>query len=93
MKTQVLKSLIDFELDQMREKLHKLIDMHTEAQSDSTPAPVFHTNGKVPYYTICSCNPENGGSGICGCTVGNTMVDPTWPRTYTSTSTTTTNEN
>lgn len=30
---------------------------------------------KVPYHTICSCNPNNGGSGICGCTIANEMVD------------------
>jgi len=33
------------------------------------------TPDKVPYYTICNCNPINGGSGICGCTIGNTMVN------------------
>jgi hypothetical protein len=32
---------------------------------------------KVPYYTICSCNPFNGGSGLCGCIIPNQMVDPT----------------
>ena len=32
---------------------------------------------KVPYHTICSCNPANGGSGICGCIMGNKLVDPT----------------
>ena len=31
--------------------------------------------GKVPFYTKCSCNPENGGSGICGCTMANTMIE------------------
>jgi len=30
---------------------------------------------KVPYGQICPCNPANGGSGICGCTMGNQMVD------------------
>jgi len=29
---------------------------------------------EVPYSTICPCNPANGGSGICGCTMGNQMV-------------------
>ncbi len=28
----------------------------------------------VPYHTICGCNPANGGSGICGCIMGNQMV-------------------
>ena len=34
-----------------------------------------NTSDKVPYHTICSCDPINGGSGICGCTIGNTMVN------------------
>ena len=29
---------------------------------------------EVPYSSICSCHPKNGGSGICGCTMGNKMV-------------------
>lgn len=28
----------------------------------------------VPYSETCSCNPKNGGSGMCGCIMGNTMV-------------------
>lgn len=28
----------------------------------------------IPYSSICSCNPMNGGSGVCGCTIGGTMV-------------------
>jgi hypothetical protein len=28
----------------------------------------------VPYSSICSCNPINGGSGLCGCTMAGTMV-------------------
>ncbi len=30
---------------------------------------------EVPYSEICSCNPKNGGSGVCGCTMGNQMVN------------------
>jgi hypothetical protein len=33
-------------------------------------------NGLVPYGTLCSCNPANGGSGICGCVIANKLVDP-----------------
>ena len=29
---------------------------------------------EVPYNELCSCNPKNGGSGICGCVIGNKMV-------------------
>ena len=28
----------------------------------------------IPYGEICSCNPKNGGSGICGCIMGNKLV-------------------
>ena len=28
----------------------------------------------IPYSSICGCNPMNGGSGVCGCTIGGTMV-------------------
>ena len=31
-------------------------------------------SNQVPFYEICSCNPKNGGSGICGCTISNKMV-------------------
>lgn len=36
---------------------------------------MFNTEpDEVPYGSICSCNPANGGSGICGCINGNKMV-------------------
>lgn len=36
--------------------------------------PFLEDSKLVPYNTICACNPFNGGSGICGCVIGNTMV-------------------
>lgn len=45
---------------------------------DNVPQPEIHhvsVDDKVPYNTICGCNPANGGSGVCGCTMGNQMVD------------------
>ncbi len=53
---------------------------------DSAPNPSIHPFpkwqepytppfGKVRYGDICSCNPKNGGSGICGCIMGNELVD------------------
>jgi len=30
---------------------------------------------KIHYWELCECNPENGGSGICGCIIGNTLID------------------
>ena len=42
---------------------------------NSTWGTTISGPNKVPYSTICSCNPANGGNGICGCTIANTMVD------------------
>jgi hypothetical protein len=44
---------------------------------------------QVPFHEICSCNPKNGGSGICGCTMSHKMVDRN--TTITTTSTTSSN--
>ena len=30
---------------------------------------------KLRYGDICSCNPNNGGSGICGCTIANKFIN------------------
>jgi hypothetical protein len=61
------------------------------------PYPVTYMQGvtkivndveMVPYGEICSCNPKNGGSGICGCTLGNTLVPKCSWGTMTTTNTT-----
>jgi hypothetical protein len=36
--------------------------------------PCSDTSDKVPYNSICGCNPANGGDGICGCIMGNQLV-------------------
>lgn len=41
----------------------------SQLSSANTP----QTN-EVPYHEICGCNPKNGGSGVCGCTMANQMV-------------------
>lgn len=51
----------------------------------------FGEPDEVPYGQICSCNPINGGSGMCGCIMGNQMVKN--PKKYGSNTTTFTNFN
>jgi hypothetical protein len=51
----------------------------------------FGEPDEVPYGQICSCNPSNGGSGMCGCIMGNQMVKN--PKKYGSNTTTFTNFN
>jgi hypothetical protein len=31
-------------------------------------------SGLVPFSEMCSCNPKNGGSGICNCSIGDRLV-------------------
>jgi hypothetical protein len=52
-------------------------------------APDTSNEKLVPHNTICSCNPANGGNGICGCIMGNKLV----PRDRKSNIYTTTSEN
>ena len=40
----------------------------------SYPFEFKETLEKQPFHVTCSCNPDNGGSGICGCTMVNMMV-------------------
>lgn len=57
----------------------------------ATPNAAHVTSNEklVPYNTICGCNPTNGGSGICGCIMGNKLV----PRNSKSNIYTTTTDN
>jgi len=52
-------------------------------------APDTSNEKLVPWNTICSCNPNNGGSGICGCIMGSKLV----PRDSKSNIYTTTTDN
>ena len=62
----------------MYNKLSKkeLIEMLIEANRHlNNRQPTINYPDQVPYNELCSCNPKNGGSGICGCTMANQMVD------------------
>ena len=62
----------------MYSKLSKkeLIEMLIEANRhlNNRQAEINYPD-QVPYSELCSCNPKNGGSGICGCTMANQLVD------------------
>lgn len=64
---------------QIREEIFKLIDLYEEDRTSEvnnfTPQTILvGLPDEVPYGSICPCNPTNGGSGICGCVMGNRMV-------------------
>jgi hypothetical protein len=89
MNKKTLKSLIDIEFERFeskekfKEEVFRLIDLYEMDNSNSfNPLPInVHLGSigseipvEVPYGDLCSCNPKNGGSGICGCVMGNKMV-------------------
>ena len=60
-------------------KINKVIDLYKadtviDIKPISMPFDLTGIPDEVPYGQVCSCNPANGGSGMCGCTMGNTMV-------------------
>ena len=64
---------------QIREEIFILIDLYEEDRTSEvnnfTPQTILVGQpDEVLYGSICPCNPANGGSGICGCVMGNSMV-------------------
>jgi hypothetical protein len=78
MKIETLKKLIELEINQcetmyeFKEKVIALIDMF-EFDSETSNL-IDNSSDEIPYHQICGCNPVNGGSGVCGCMMGNKMV-------------------
>lgn len=97
MTTQTLKELIEVEFDrcetisEFKANVFRLIDLYGKDVTTTFPGsfsfPTPTEPEEVPYGTICSCNPLNGGSGICGCVMGNKLVKN--PKKYNNTSITT----
>jgi hypothetical protein len=86
-----LRGVLDAQSKAMSGDSDDIIDLIKEAynnlEEDQAPALNFGSNGysimpgctppvKVPYHEICrACNPKFGGSGICGCTMANELVE------------------
>lgn len=97
MKIETLKALIELEfknsedISQFKNNVLKLIDIYENDKgiTHNPTLPYIPVLGdKVPYHTICGCNPANGGNGICGCTIANKLVTPDAKSANTYTSTT-----
>lgn len=82
MKIETLKKLIESEyhktndISEFKVAILELIDLY-ESDQQFVPTPNFWVEGlpdDIPYGEICSCNPKNGGSGICRCTMSNQSV-------------------
>lgn len=84
-KNDPLSAVMSLETIELHKKIMKIIDLYDEDNSQPIPKPftptpgfrvetIFEEPAEVPYGVVCPCNPNNGGSGICGCTMGNIMV-------------------
>jgi len=60
------------QVSKIAETLNKVSDL--PVYPTAYPLSNQTVDDKVPYNTICGCNPANGGSGICGCIMGNKLV-------------------
>jgi len=84
MTIETLKALIEIEYsrcetyDEFKKELDRLLDLYEKDNENLKvfPYQVIPTDepDMVPYGELCSCNPKNGGDGICGCIMGNQMV-------------------
>ena len=85
MKTSTLKQLVIEASERMETKqdlLEEVIRLISLFERDGMEghqvfAPYVQPgeSSKVPYHEICGCNPKNGGSGMCGCVIGNKLID------------------
>lgn len=87
MTLETLKQLIEIEFErtgtisQFKHEVFRLLDLYESDKKpislpnvNYSPTLTLEGNGMVPYSELCGCNPKNGGSGICGCVIGNKMV-------------------
>ena len=88
MTTQTLKELIKIEFErfesvhELKESIFRVLDLYEKDQKPEQKYYMELPTDEVMYSEICSCNPKNGGNGICGCVMGNKMVPN--PKKYTS---------
>ena len=84
MNKETLKALIEVEFEraetisQFKAEVYRLIDLYdNDRPAQSFPFGIPNMSVEedlVPYGELCSCNPKNGGSGLCGCVMGNKLV-------------------
>jgi len=72
----ILQQLSVKELKELLEKFNITDDWQVNVVTNNLPSIISGSTWIQPYQVksysdICKCNPKNGGSGICGCTLGN----------------------
>lgn len=75
----ILKQLSVKELKELLDRFNITDDWQVINEYNLINIPTTTTTWVQPYQVksyldTCSCNPKNGGSGICGCTLGNSIT-------------------
>ena len=73
----ILQQLSVKELKELLERFNNLDDWQVNGVTNTLPSITSgstwiqpYNNPPTSYSDICRCNPKNGGSGICNCTLG-----------------------
>lgn len=70
--------LQQFQVNKITDTLNKVEDRKGVLLNPKYPCmpitPDTSNDEMVPYSQICPCNTANGGGGVCGCIMGNTMI-------------------
>jgi hypothetical protein len=69
----VLKTTTGWSIDDVKD-LQDLIDRVNKVLNISENKVDNPKVDGLIYSDICSCNPKNGGNGVCGCTIANMKV-------------------
>ena len=52
-----------------------ILELNNQINLTNSKNTFCQSNEGLTVCDLCSCNPRNGGSGICGCTIANNPVD------------------
>jgi hypothetical protein len=68
-------SWLENKVRELRDELNRLNKPSFTPNTFVNPTPYdSRKDDLVPYWTTCSCNPINGGDGVCGCVMGDKLV-------------------
>ena len=62
--------LTELKLDELKEQIIEILKDHSSQHN----FPQILCDSKTDFFETCACNPKNGGSGVCGCTLGTKVI-------------------
>jgi hypothetical protein len=76
-KLQLEGEVVNSNLDSLTNKIMKTIEAFLDDNAEMKYPNILNVQSQrvKTHGDICSCNPINGGSGICGCTIANQPIE------------------